>query len=80
MLSPPSSSPTSDGSYLADGITAPTADWLVSLLLPKTAKWAEESARGCGGKRVESLVPLGRYSTLHHRLKAKYGPEFVQVG
>ena len=66
-----------------NGVTVPTHDWLVTVLLPKVSQWCEESSSQLltAGKsrRRDSIIPLSRYSQLYAELKEKYGPTLVQV-
>lgn len=70
--------PSSAG-YSASGITAPTVAWLQSVLLPKIAQWAEESATKGSQNLREPLVPLDRYYKLYQDLKEKYGTSLIKV-
>ncbi|XP_066269984.1 probable tRNA (uracil-O(2)-)-methyltransferase [Branchiostoma lanceolatum] len=61
-----------------DGICSPTTKWLCDHLLPKVAKWSEQTA-GPGRRRVQALVPLDRYNVLYQQLKRRHGRRMVQI-
>lgn len=61
---------------VASGVTAPRAEWLAGVLLPKLLQWS----RGpLDSGRLQSLVPLDRYSHLYQHLKEKHGQALVKV-
>ncbi|XP_019622874.1 PREDICTED: probable tRNA (uracil-O(2)-)-methyltransferase [Branchiostoma belcheri] len=63
-----------------DGICSPTTKWLCSHLLPKIAKWSEETVAKGNRRRVQELVPIDRYNVRYQQLKRRYGRRMIQVG
>ncbi|XP_078681926.1 putative tRNA (uracil-O(2)-)-methyltransferase [Branchiostoma floridae x Branchiostoma belcheri] len=62
-----------------DGICSPTTKWLCSHLLPKIAKWSEETVAKGNRRRVQELVPIDRYNVRYQQLKRKYGRRMIQI-
>ncbi|XP_060790826.1 probable tRNA (uracil-O(2)-)-methyltransferase [Neoarius graeffei] len=63
--------------WYSDGVAYPKLTWLTSELLPKLARWAEES-KATEFKSTLSLIPVEKYSILYQQLKNKY-KELVKV-
>ncbi|XP_070541406.1 probable tRNA (uracil-O(2)-)-methyltransferase [Ptychodera flava] len=63
---------------LTNGVTLPTADWLVKNLLPKLVKWSMDSNPG-QSVNSNSLISMEKYTVLYQQLKQKYGPEINKV-
>ncbi|KAI8513219.1 tRNA methyltransferase 44 [Branchiostoma belcheri] len=62
-----------------DGICSPTTKWLCDHLLPKIAKWSEETVAKGNRRRVQELVPIDRYNVRYQQLKRRYGRRMIQI-
>ena len=59
------------------GINIITLPWLVHILLPKLASWAESWDEG--RTKRESLIPLEYYVQLYQMMKKKYAAPLIEV-